>query len=101
MSSKLLLIEMTLEQISDIAAELARRADAQQVFYFGSRRWDAPISFGMIEFVIVTPRPAFFTESVQDDLMDNLSVGFEALLTFVESADDVMSRAILVWPPKS
>ena len=101
MENRPILHELTLEQIEDLAEQIARRTDATQIHYFGSRRWDAPISFGLVEFVIVTAKPDRFTAELQDEIFEALSLNVDALLTSTESEADVMSRAILVWPLKS
>ncbi|RYZ76611.1 MAG: hypothetical protein EOP04_31865 [Proteobacteria bacterium] len=101
MSSKPRQFEMSLDQIAEVAAEISRLTDASVIYYFGSRHWDKPLSFGMIEFVIITSNPSFYTQTQQEDLMDKLSVSFDALFTFLEHESDVMSGAQLVWPPKA
>lgn len=93
--------ELTMTQIEDLAEQIAHNSDASQIFYFGSRRWDSPVSFGLVEFVIVVPRPSKYTQEVQDEIFEKFSITVDALLTFVESEADVMSRSILVWPLKN
>ncbi len=101
MEKRPILHELSLEQIEELAEQISRRTDATQVYYFGSRRWDAPLSFGLVEFVIVTPNPSRYSAEVQDEIFESFSINVDALLTFVASEADVMSRSLLVWPMKS
>lgn len=101
MEKRPILHELTMEQIEDLADQLSRLTEASQIYYFGSRRWDMAVSFGLVEFIFVTKDPSEFTAEVQDEILEKLSLNIDAILTFVENEGDVMSRAILVWPLKS
>jgi hypothetical protein len=101
MEKRAVLHELTMEHIEDLADQLSRLAECSQIYYFGSRRWDLAISFGVVEFILVTAKPETFTTEVQDEILRRLSINADILLTFVDDENDVMSRAILVWPLKS
>lgn len=101
MEKRPVLHELTMDQIEDLASQLSALTDSTQIYYFGSRRWDTAISFGMVEFIIVTPKPEAFSAEVQDEIIEKLTLTVDVLLTFVDNEGDVMSRAILVWPLKS
>ncbi len=100
MTKKPIAFEMTLDQIKEKALQLSRLTDATAIYYFGGRRWDAELSFGPIEFVVVTPEPAFYNQAEQEVLLDKLmqETTFEVILTFIGKESDVMSRAFPVWP---
>lgn len=93
--------ELNFEQIEDLAVQIAALTEVSQIHYFGSRRWDAAVSFGLVEFILVTEEATDFTPEDADEILDKLSINVDAVLTFVEKEEDVMSRAILVWPLKS
>ncbi len=101
MEKRPILHELSLEQIEDLAEQLSRLTDATQIYYFGSRRWDAELSFGLVEFVIVTPNPHRYSAEIQDEIFESFTLNVDALLTFVAREEDVMSRSLLVWPLKS
>ena len=101
MEKRLILHELAMDQIEDLAGQLAKATEASQIYYLGSRRWDVPLSFGMVEFVVVTPDPSAYTTEIQDEIVEGFTINVDVLLTFIENESDVMSRAILVWPLKS